>query len=135
MIYDNEKNLINPFRSALIADRAELYSHKIRDVGAMLPNCIGFTDVTKIHMFHPSGNNILQQSVHSGHKQIHCSFFCTITSPYSLIFFCDGLVEFRVHDLFIFHFLGLSEELQKGLMVGGVQFYIYLWVPGLYQSH
>lgn len=124
-IYEHHHRLLKPFRAALMENRAPVYASKIRSAGAMLPHCIGFIDVTKIHVCRPIGDNELQQSLYSGHKRIHWLLFCTITTPDGLVFFCDGPVEGRRHDLYLLNQSGLDDAVRDSLLIDDVQYYVY----------
>lgn len=124
-IFNKHKYLILPLRTGLMTSRASLYASKIRTTGAMLPHCVGYIDVTKIHICRSGGHSSLQQAVYSGHKRIHCLLFCTVTSPDGLIFYCEGPVEGRRHDLFLLNFTGLDDDLRSGLLIDGTQYYVH----------
>lgn len=102
-----------------------MYSAKIRVVGVMLPNFIGFIDVTKIKICRPYCHQLLQRAVYSGHKRF--SFFSYLHHHHRrrLDVFCARPVEGRKHDLYILQFFALYEALQDVLVVNGVYFYVY----------
>lgn len=124
-IYNKQKNLIALLRSALLSDRAALYSENIRSAWAMFFNCIGLICVRNIHICCPYGSPVLQQPVYFGHKKIRCLLFGTGTSPDGLMLFCDGQVEGCRPELFILHFLGLDGALEERIHVKDEQFYVY----------
>lgn len=121
IFYENNKTLMCPFRSPLMSARAEMYSSKIRAVCEMLPQCVGYVDVTKIEVYRPRGPNSIQQSVYYGHKRMHCFLFCMLKTPEELILFCDGPAEGRRNDLVLLNYTGPDDGLQNGQQIKGVQ--------------
>jgi nuclease HARBI1 len=107
----------------LIASRAGLYSRSIRLAGAPLENCIGFIDGTFIQIGRPKGAS--QHANYSGHKRINCIKFQAVAGPDGMVLNRFGPVEGRRHDMYLFMHSGIEDDLQRALVVGGRQYYIY----------
>lgn len=99
-VYHKQMVIINPFSSWLMSARAAMYAQKIRAVSAMLPGCVGFINVTKIHICRPGGHNSIQKSVYSEQKRMNCLLFCKDMTPHGLFF---AMVLLRDEDTIYFY--------------------------------
>jgi len=124
-LYKGHGELVTKFRGSLLRQRASLYAAAIHNSGGPLDNCVGFIDGTKLRISRPGGPAVIQQSVYSGHKRLHCLTFQTITTPDGLIFHIHGPVEGRRSDAFLYYESELDRHLRDDLKIGEKQYCIY----------
>lgn len=76
----------------LMSSRAELYVQKNQSAWWNASRCVGFIDVTKVHICRPGGHNIIQQSIYSGHMPMNYLLPCIAKTPDGLTCFFVGPV-------------------------------------------
>lgn len=116
---------IEQFREDLMQPRAARYAELIQENGAALDNCVGFIDCTKIQMQRPGGPGLMQRSVYSGHKRMHCLIYQTVCTPDGLIFHMYGPEAGRRHDLTLYRQSHLDDTLHNTLMIEDTQYCLY----------
>lgn len=82
--------------------------------------CVWFIDCTKIRMCRPGDYNLYQKAMKSGHKQVHCLIYQTITTHYSSIFSLIGRMKSWRHGITI-----LRQSVWNGILCEHLFTYVY----------
>jgi len=115
--------VITEYKDQFIQERAEMYAGCVKGAGAPLDSCIAFIDGTNLYIARPKGRE--QRATYSGHKRRNCVKFQAISLPDGLIFNIFGPVEGRRHDMTLYRRSNIAADLERSLLIGGRQFYIY----------
>lgn len=109
----------------LLDQSAHLYAKCIAECGALLLNCTGSMDETKIFMSRPGGHNTNRESCYSGHKRLHCLVHLIVTSPDGLMLYLHGPSVGRCHDIILYRQSGLDAALEYHSSIDTEQFSVF----------
>ena len=92
-LFNEKYKYVLELRGQFLAQRSTIYANITEATGALLPNCVGFTESSKIKIAKPGGDSILLNSCYSRHKRTDCLSYQTLTTPDGLIFAMLGPIE------------------------------------------
>ena len=108
-----------------MSDRAAISANSIVNRGALLNNCGGVIDCTRIEMARSSGRDLIQILTYSGQKSIHVLIYQTETTTKVLMMYMYGPEVGRRHDLTLCKDRGIDAVRQELLFIDCKQFCLF----------